>query len=78
MRPTTAYAYRVRIFSYAQKSEYAKAPADINEAIRLDPNCAEGYDVRSRIYRQKGESDKAEQDAKRAARELEDKEAAHR
>ncbi len=48
------------------KGEYAKAIADLTEAVRLDPKNAKAYDNRGLAFQQKGEKAKAEEDFARA------------
>ena len=60
-RPTTG-----RGWAYAEKGEYARAIADCNQAIRLDPQYAQAYDTRGYAYAQKGNAGWAMADYDRA------------
>lgn len=43
-------AYSNRGDAFEQKRDHDRALADVNEAIRLDPNNAEAYNVRGSVY----------------------------
>ena len=64
------YAYVSRSGEYAKKGDWDRAIADMNEAVRLEPNCLSTYMARASLYQQKGDTAKAKQDFARA-KELE-------
>lgn len=59
-------AFCARGFWSAEKGETDAAIADCNEAIRLEPKCAEAYVVRSICYDKKGDETKAARDIAKA------------
>jgi tetratricopeptide (TPR) repeat protein len=54
--------------SYNNKGEYDRAIADLNDAIRLDPNLAFAYTNRGFSYNNKDECDRAIADLSNAIR----------
>jgi tetratricopeptide (TPR) repeat protein len=53
----SAYIYRSAAFS--DKGDYEHAVADVNEAVKLDPNFSLAYHLRGYLYNKKGDDDRA-------------------
>jgi tetratricopeptide (TPR) repeat protein len=66
--PNNAEAYNDRGNAYYNKGEYDRAIADLNEAIRLDPNFVWAYNNRGNAYYNKGDIDRAIADYSEAMR----------
>ena len=49
------YAYVSRSGEYANRGDWNRAVADMNEAVRLDPNCVSTYMERAGLYQKKGD-----------------------
>ena len=64
----TAESYRARGQVYVRRDEFAKAIADLNEAVRLNPKDAESYAIRGAILAKGGKSDDALRDLDEAIR----------
>jgi tetratricopeptide (TPR) repeat protein len=54
-----ASAYNWRGYAYNRKGDYDRAIADIDQAIQLDPKCANAYSNRGNAYNGKGDYDRA-------------------
>jgi tetratricopeptide (TPR) repeat protein len=61
-----ALALVKRARAYAKKGDYDRAPADLDEAIRLTPDSAEAYAWRGSIYRGKYDEKRATADIDKA------------
>src|SRR5437588_4126300 len=61
-----AVAYYHRGATYWRKGEHDKAIADENEAIAINPKCADAYMTRSGFYLDTGDDDQVIADASRA------------
>jgi tetratricopeptide (TPR) repeat protein len=62
-----AWAYIDRGSVYDYKRDFGRAIADLDEAIRLDPNAVAAYQNRAASYRNSGQLDRALADLDRAA-----------
>ena len=67
-RPAPGEAYANRGIVWARRKEYDKAIADLNEAIRLDPDDVRPYADRGAAWGSKGQLDKALADLTEAIR----------
>jgi tetratricopeptide (TPR) repeat protein len=65
-------SHLIRSAIYLQKGELEKALADANEAVKIDPQCADALLVRSRIYEKQDDQEKAASD-RQAYRQIEKK-----
>jgi tetratricopeptide (TPR) repeat protein len=63
-----AAIYDYRGIAYANKHDYARAIADFNEAIRLEPTSAYAYGNRGNAYNDKGDHERAIADLNEAIR----------
>ena len=56
----------MKSYAYMGKGDYDRALADINQAIKLEPNDANWYDSRGEVYLNKGDYDRAIAEYERA------------
>ena len=66
--PTAQYDFAFRGVSWSEKGEHDKAVADLDAAIRIDPNNAQAYFNRWHTWAEKKEYDKAIADLDAAIR----------
>lgn len=59
-------AYQHRAIAYYDKGDYARAIADFDEAVKLEPKSADAFNNRAWTYYKAGNSDRALKDANRA------------
>src|ERR1700747_1083569 len=53
-----AFAFNNRVLAYYDKRDFARAIADFNDALRLDPRFAHGYNNRALAYLASGMPDR--------------------
>jgi len=58
-------AYYIRGVTFSSKGEYARAIADYNEAINLEPNYSHAFNKRAQAHSDNGDFDKAIEDFKK-------------
>ena len=66
--PNDEKAYFMRAYAYYALRDYAKALADINKVIELDPQNADAFASRANIYQLEDDLDKALPDVDEAVR----------
>ena len=66
--PTTAEEFRARGWTFVENRDFARAIADFDQAIRLDPNFARAYRNRGFAHFNKGDYDRAIADYEAALR----------
>ena len=59
LKPSERVFYFYRGRAWYSKGTHDRAIADLDEAIRIDPNFADAYNERGRVWLAKGEYDKA-------------------
>ena len=64
--PQNAHGYIRRASLYMRLQDYAKAIADVEQALKLDPNSASAYHIRSAVRRQMGDEEGAQEDIRKA------------